>query len=843
MIVGLCLPRSLQLVVGLLGILKAGAAYLPIDTEYPRERIAFMLQDAGVSVLVSDAATLGVLEAGKLSEGVVVRLDTDWPSIATQPTSAPATRLGPEQLAYCIYTSGSTGKPKGVMNIHRALTNRLYWMQRTYALTASDRVLQKTPFTFDVSVWEFLWPLMYGAQLVLARPEGPRDPFYLIELIRQSAISTLHFVPSMLEVFLATPGVETCSSLRRVICSGEALAPSLRRRFHARLSGELHNLYGPTEVAIDVTFWACGRTEDYDYVPIGRPISNIRVYVLDEQMEPVPIGVAGELYIGGVGLARGYLSQPGLTAQRFVADLFGVGARLYRTGDVARWRAQGMLEYLGRSDQQIKLCGIRIELGEIEAALRSHPQVREAVVLAREDSPGDKKLVGYVVPVWGGSLREARVYKLPSGTSIFHQNRSETEFVYRKIYEQQTYLRHGIALPKDACVFDVGANIGVFMLHVGEHCPQGRIYAFEPLPAVFETLRNNASICAAPALVFPIGLSNEEGVVDFTYYRGNTIMSGVKSQADSAEDLEIVKGLMGNPALGPGALPQNADELLGEIMRGESCSCRLRRLSDVMREEHVEHIDLLKIDVERAEWGVLEGIDAADWRKIDSLVMEVHDRVCDYPGSRLLQITELLESQGYEVTAEENQDIHGGLYNLYAVRPQATRAPRAIIAGKPDGQLTPAHAIISAPGLRSHVQGLLPAYMVPAAIVLLDALPLSANGKVDRKALSAPDWGRQQPRRYVSPRTPIEQTLAQIWSEVLHMDRVGSEDNFFELGGHSLLAIKVMIRILERLAVRLPLRTLFEAPTVGQIGERIELIEWARQKSVVRTRSREIKML
>ncbi len=307
-------------------------------------------------------------------------------------------RVSPENLAYTIYTSGSTGRPKGAGNSHRGLLNRLQWMQERLGLGAADRVLQKTPFSFDVSVWEFFWPLMSGAVLVVARPGDHRDGERLVELIGRHGVTTLHFVPAMLQAFLETRGVSECGSVRRVICSGEALSSELARRFFVGVDAELYNLYGPTEASIDVTAWACERQEASASVPIGRPIANTQIYLLDRQGHPVPVGVAGELYIGGVGLARGYHRQPGLTAERFVPDPFGAapGGRLYRTGDLARYRADGAIEFLGRLDHQVKIRGLRVELGEIEARLLQHPGVKEAVVVAREQGHGGKRLVGYV---------------------------------------------------------------------------------------------------------------------------------------------------------------------------------------------------------------------------------------------------------------------------------------------------------------------------------------------------------------------------------------------------------------------------------------------------------------
>src|SRR5947208_5282852 len=299
-----------------------------------------------------------------------------------------------------IYTSGSTGKPKGAMNSHRAICNRLLWMQDAYQLHATDRVLQKTPFSFDVSVWEFFWPLMTGARLVIALPEGHKDSGYLVRLIRERSITTLHFVPSMMRVFLEEEGVEACGSLRRVICSGEALPHELQERCFTRLPWvELHNLYGPTEAAVDVTYWACRRGDERLTVPIGRPVANTQTYVLDAQMRPVPVGVPGELYIGGVQVGRGYAGRPDLTAERFVPDPFSKtpGARLYRTGDLVRHLPDGAIECLGRLDYQVKIRGQRIELGEIEATLDRHAGVRQSVVVAQAQA-GDQRLVAYVVP-------------------------------------------------------------------------------------------------------------------------------------------------------------------------------------------------------------------------------------------------------------------------------------------------------------------------------------------------------------------------------------------------------------------------------------------------------------
>jgi amino acid adenylation domain-containing protein len=530
--VGILMERSVEMVVALLGVLKASGAYVPLDPAYPRERLAFMLQDAQALVLLTQERF-----AGNLPEhgAEVVRLDSGWQQLASESTENPLHTVVPDNLAYVIYTSGSTGQPKGAMNTHRGVCNRLLWGQRAYGLSESDRVLQKTPFSFDVSVWEFFWPLLSGASLVLARPGGHQDSEYLTALIRAERISTIHFVPSMLQLFLESGGFEHCPGLRRVMCSGEALPYGLQERFFARSDAELHNLYGPTEASIEVTSWECRRAGAEETVPIGRPISNAQIYLLDEQMQPVPVGVPGELHIGGTCVARGYLKRPALTAEKFIPHPFSAepGARLYKSGDLARHLPDGNVDYLGRIDQQIKLRGFRIELGEIEGALGQHPLVRECVVLAREDEPGEKRIAAYLT----------------------------------------------------------------------------------------------------------------------------------------------------------------------------------------------------------------------------------------------------------------------------------TRAPQAPSTGE----------------LRAYLKERLPEYMIPSYFVMLEELPLSPNGKLDRKRLPAPGGARPELReKYEAPRNERERTLSGIWSEVLGVDQVGIHDDFFELGGHSLIATRVLSRMNQTFKAELPLRCMFDSPTVAGLAALLE---------------------
>ncbi|HSF39388.1 MAG TPA: non-ribosomal peptide synthase/polyketide synthase [Thermoanaerobaculia bacterium] len=419
--VGVLLERSCELLVALLGILKAGAAYVPLDPDHPADRLAFQERDARLRLILTRSDLAGRLPG---AEERFLFLEHGGPADGDPADDSFSVPVDPDHPAYVLYTSGSTGRPKGAVISHRAIANRLLWMQEALRLSPADRVLQKTPFSFDVSVWELFWPLMTGACLVVARPGGHRDNPYLVRLIAEQGITVLHFVPSMLQLFLEEPGAEKCCTLRDVVCSGEALPAELARRFAARLGhARLHNLYGPTEAAVDVTSWTCDATStgsDRGSIPIGRPIANTRIHLLGPGLLPVPVGVPGELFIAGVNLARGYVERPDLTAERFLPAPAGgePGERVYRTGDLARWRDNGALEFLGRTDHQVKIRGFRIELGEIEAVLLTLPGVREAVVLAREDragtGSGDRRLVAYTVgDATADALRQGLRERLP----------------------------------------------------------------------------------------------------------------------------------------------------------------------------------------------------------------------------------------------------------------------------------------------------------------------------------------------------------------------------------------------------------------------------------------------
>lgn len=392
-VVAICMERSLEMPLAMYGILKAGAAFLPIDPKHPQERIDFILKDAGVKLVFTQAHLLENMGTTTIPMVALIR---DWSKIVPYPNHNLNLDIAPRSLAYVIYTSGSTGKPKGVMVEHRSICNRLEWIKDIVPSNETDKVLQKTPYTFDVSVPEFFSPLQVGAQLIMARPDGHKNPTYLVETIQRYGITTIHFVPSMLTIFLEEKGLENCQTLRRVFCSGEAITIAQQNSFFEIFNIELHNLYGPTEAAVEVTRWQCQPDDKGQIVPIGVPVANTQIYILDEHLQPVPIGTPGELYIAGIQVARGYLNRPELTAERFVPDPYSSepDASMYRSGDLARHRPDGVIEYLGRVDYQIKLRGFRIELGEIEAILESHPAIAQAVVVLQEEQQ-NKQLVAY----------------------------------------------------------------------------------------------------------------------------------------------------------------------------------------------------------------------------------------------------------------------------------------------------------------------------------------------------------------------------------------------------------------------------------------------------------------
>jgi amino acid adenylation domain-containing protein/FkbM family methyltransferase len=846
-IVALCVERSIEMVIGLLAVLKAGGAYLPLDPDLPNERLTTMILDARPSVVLTLERLVGKFEARPTAEGSegvalgeasLIALDGNRSRLERLPDCNPAKSATSQNSAYLIYTSGSTGAPKAVIVPHRGVVNRLDWMQDRYGLSFDDVVLQKTPYFFDVSVWEFFWPLREGARLVIAPPGAHRAPEHLASIIAREGVTTVHFVPALMKAFLDVSKPAATTRLRLVICSGEALSACLRNSFYESQTAELHNLYGPTEASIDVTSFACAPTDSAVSVPIGLPIWNTQIHILDEAFRLAPIGAAGELFIGGVGLARGYLNRADLTAERFVPNPFGAdGSRLYRSGDLGRYNADGNIEFLGRIDHQVKIRGFRIELGEIEATLMRMSGVREAVVVARRDAEGDSRLVAHVVPdpaqlpVLSRYLEmrddptyaDLPIFESPDDTILFHKNKAETTFLYREIFEDESYVPEWLRIADGACVLDVGANIGMFSLFASGCAVGVRLLAFEPIPDVFRVLCANDRLHDLRAELFDCALGAVEGVASFDYFPNATLLSG----AGAAEEaLDTVKTFVARQA---DISEIDLDALAVERLTHKTVLCPVRTLSSIIRSRAIEHIDLLKIDVERAEIDVLLGIEPQDWSKIDQVIVEVHDI-----DERLSKTLGLLREQGFHVEERQSHSLLGtNLFNVFATR----SARRSIERARPQQKVgSPDRWIAS---LRMALRSSLPDYMIPAAFVPLHRLPIGSNGKADRKALIERNPDERSASSFAGPRSVTERLIAREFSRVLGVESIGVNESFFDRGGHSLGAVKLADRIRGVICSNLPVAAIFQAPTVAELAQWISSRKDSALSSIVRLGKKE----
>ncbi|HXA86035.1 MAG TPA: amino acid adenylation domain-containing protein [Candidatus Dormibacteraeota bacterium] len=826
--VAIVAERSPEMMVGLLGILKAGGAYVPLDPSYPKERLAFVVKDTGTKFIINWSRNAGVLPE---HDAATISMDLDWGKIAEEPESAPAVSLHAGNLAYVIYTSGSTGRPKGTLISHENLAHSTL-ARKDYYPGNVDSFLLLSSFSFDSSVAGIFWTLCTGGTLCLPEERLEIDVSAIAQTVERFSVSHLLCLPSLYSFLLKQTDTHKLGSLRAVIVAGEASAKDLVATHHQLLpQTKLYNEYGPTENTVWTTVAELNPEDADSGVSIGSPIANTYVCLLDAQMELIPAGQQGEIYIGGAGLSRGYLRQPSLTAERFVPDPHShqPGARLYKTGDLAAYRADGQIDFHGRADDQIKLRGYRIELGEIESALRQAPGVKDAVAIVREDEPGDQRLTAYVVPTHPPAAMNGNgTYRLPNGMTIAHLNKNETDYLYREIFESRGYLKHGIELGENACIVDVGANIGMFTLLASSLCPTARIFAFEPIPQVFEVLKKNAAACVAEVKAFQCGLAETSRTENFVYYPLSSMMSSVSSYANREEEIAVVKKFLQNEqVLGSseaGDLLDQADALLAERFKAQVCPCPLRRLSDVIREEQIQQVDLLKIDVQRAELDVLRGIDDADWSKIRQIVIEAHDFIEGREYNRVWSIIKLLGSRGYGVTVEEDEHLKGtDLFNIYAVRdasPYMSLAQSLEASG--ENATMAASGVLEPAALRAALRSRLPEYMVPSAIEVLSEFPLLPNGKIDRKAFPKPGAKRGRTAAYAPPVSEIETQLASLWSEALSSGQIGIDDNFFDLGGHSFLAIKIHHRLEQLLHREIPLLKLFEFPTIRTLAHFLE---------------------
>lgn len=833
--VGLCVERSLDMIVGILGILKSGAAYLPIDAGYPSERIAFMMDDARAGVLLTQT---GLLERLPVGPTQMVCLDVcEW----TGAPDAPPGGAQAHDLAYVIYTSGSTGRPKGVCVEHRNIVTYVQDTVQRLELEPGMNYATVSTIAADLGNTVIFPALLTGGCLHVISQRRAENQGMLAEYFRHERIDVLKIVPSHLAALQGARNPEDVMPARRLILGGEASRIDWIARLrelapHCRI----YNHYGPTETTVGVLTYRVGDelpVTPSGKLPLGRPLPHASVHILAEDGQPVPDGEVGELYIGGSGVARGYLYHPELTAEKFVADPFGgdPAARLYRSGDLARTLPDGNIEFCGRVDDQIKLHGYRIELGEIETALRGHAGVQDAVVLAREDGAGNSQLAAYVVPkrpqqpLWSF----AAVHILPDGAPVAHLNRNETEYIYNEIFVLQAYLRHGITLADGDCIIDAGANIGLFTVFASRLARDLRIYAFEPNPAAYACLDANAAAWGAQVRCLPLGLSSRETDAELTFFEGMSLLSGF--YADAATEHDVVRRYVANQqsdAAEDERFDAEIGALIDERLKSHTVAARLRTLSSVIAEENIERIDLLKINVEKSELDVLLGIASDDWPKIRQLVIEV-DR-----EANLEPIVSLLDGHGYDLLVTQDALLASTeLRYVYAIRPSAAARPHLLRAQGPHAHVRAvpnADAEILSPGLlHKHLASRLPPYMMPAGLMLLEKFPLNANGKLDRQALPVIAAAPVQPAAgRVEPRTETEKVLAAVWSELLKIDGIGIHDDFFDLGGQSLLAIQAVSRIRDLFGVDMPMRNLFEQPTVAGLAEIIDELSWLHRSSI-----------
>ncbi len=832
-LVAICVERSLEMVVSLLGILKAGGAYVPLDPAYPAERLSYMLQDSAPAAVLTQTPLKGLLS--EVSEAVPIVDLTDaeaaWKNEPDTNLDKAAIGLTPEHLAYVIYTSGSTGQPKGVCIEHRNIVNYVLGVAERLRLKPGMNAATVSTIAADLGNTVVFPALLTGGCLHVISQARAENQAMLSDYFVREHIDVLKIVPSHLAALQTGRNPERAMPAARLVLGGEASrlewVESLRR---LAPNCDVYNHYGPTETTVGVLTYATGSKLPNTVsgtLPLGRPLPNTRIYILDPQGQPTPIGVPGELCVGGRGVARGYLHRPDLTKERFVADPFSPepNARLYHTGDRARYLADGNIEFLGRIDQQVKIHGYRIEPGEIEAVLREQPGVRDAVVLAREDEPGDKQLVAYVVPeraeqtLWDSKS----LHVLPDGSVVAHLNKNETEYIYQEIFVLQAYIRHGITIRDGDCILDAGSNIGMFTVFANRLARDLRMVCFEPNLPVYECAKANATAYGTNVIVLPVGLSKTETTAEMTFFEGFSLLSGF--YADEAVEREVVKNY---------ALNQTASEsdekmaaeiggLLEDRFRAKTVKAKLRTLSNVIAEQGIDRIDLLKVNVEKSELDVLQGIGEADWAKIRQLVIEVDQQQSVEP------IVTLLEKHGYETLVEQDPLLRRtDLCYVYAIRPSAVG--RLIREQGPEDHvrsLPSALGRVIAPVLlRKSLSARLPHYMVPAAFVLMEKLPLTPNGKLDRKALPAPSGSAiAATQKFEAPRTQTQKTLAAIWSDVLKTERIGMHDDFFELGGHSLTAIRAVAQIRDAFEIDLPTQTLFTHSTIAALAELVDKTE------------------
>jgi len=967
-LVGICVERGLEMVIGLLAVLKAGGAYVPLDPDYPAERLAYMLQDAAPKVVLTQKRLMAELAA---SVAEIVTLDGDWEQIENESPSnldCRARGLKSHHLAYVIYTSGSTGQPKGVMIEHRNVQSLWQGLEQVYLQTpACQRIAVNASFNFDASVKQFI-QLLSGRTLFPVPPETRADPSLMLEFLQQERIDGIDCTPSQLKAWISAGLLEPGRNRPRIVLvGGEPIDVELWQAL-AQCSGtDFYNVYGPTESTVDATF---ARIEDETTgLPhIGRPMQNRRVYILDPRRQPVPVGVMGELYIGGAGIARGYWNRPELTEQRFSADLFDAdpSARMYRTGDMGRWHSDGTIDYVGRNDQQVKIRGFRIELGEIEAQLLKNEQVTQAAVVAHADGLGERRLVAYVaadlsqlkaehddgsrtasaevVAQWN-RVHDETYSSGAVGPSFIGWNSSYTG---EPIPESEMREWLGCTIERiqslqSSRVLEIGCGVGLLLQHIAPHSKsyvatdfsaaaigqlrqwiRGRsdLQHVEALhrsatdvaglqPGSFDLVVLNSVVQYFPDIEYLLAVLQQ--VIPLLGPGGKIFLGDIRhlgalpmfhgavqlNRAAATVPVKQLKGRIARAVAQEKELvidPQFFEALPGHLQRITAADVQLKRgraPNELTRYRydavlHTEQTAIARASCERLEW--LEAV--GSMAELERALKERRwPAVClvSIPNARLVREQEALklvaasdetqsasairrnlselkangvepedlwecgQARGYDVHVRWSTSAAPICFDAYlvdraAVSEVRTMAPASLLQRRPwaDYANSPLESGFKqqlVPRLREYLKEKLPDYMIPAGWVVLRSLPLTPSGKVDRRALPAPQARGEELGEYVAPQSDIERSLADIWAQVLQIDQVGVQDDFFEIGGHSLLAMQAIVRIRSTLSVDLPMRLLFEHPTIRQLSIQIEELREVRLREDIESGAEEVQEL
>jgi amino acid adenylation domain-containing protein/FkbM family methyltransferase len=853
-LVPICLNPSVETIMSILAILKAGAAYVPIDPEYPGDRITFILNDTQASLAISNGDNIVKLQKPYLD---IIELDADFTKIDKQSPENPALIIDSSQLAYVIYTSGSTGLPKGVMIEHRNLLNYLLNDKTKYIdenKSGSGSFIHLS-YTFDASITALFMPLLSGKSIVIGSKHSV-DVFDDANFEKYAPYDFLKITPSYLELLQLK--IRTSSGglvTEKLVIGGEALLKSQLNAFvEEGLNLEIINEYGPTEATVGCSTYCFHTLENYNTVvnnriSIGKPIDNTQLYILNEKNQLVPVGIPGEICISGMGVARGYLNQPELTGKKFIKNPFSKddNARLYKTGDIGRWTPEGNIDYLGRVDDQVKIHGYRIELGEIESYLSTLAGVKNARVLVNENkSLTDKKLNAYIqvdkdkFPLLSNyqhllnkkQIQASDLNVMPNGLPILNSNLNEVRFLYQEIFEDHCYLKHGITLNEDSCVIDIGANAGFFNVFLNVLSKDIKIYAFEPIPEVYHFLVANRELYNVKGKAFQLAILDKETEIDFNYFPHVTIVSGISDDRIKVKD--VVRSYIQNSEQGE-LLPEEMESLLEAKLESKRIRCKTKTISQIIEEENITRIDLLKVDVENSEHLVINGLLEKDWDKIQSIIIEVHDL-----EGRLNNIKDLLEQKGFHTYIEKEQMLSKDdiLYNLFALRKNSSNRLSAMGDKEKQRSVEWTHPLEFCKILKDRSEGQLPKYMVPSHFVLLDQFPLTSNGKIDKKALPDPELIEVKESDYTAPVEETEKTLVSIWKDLLELDNISIHDDFFDIGGHSLLAVRLISSIRKELGVEMRINDIFDFPTIALLSKQLDSQKKSSDISTIRVQPR-----